>query len=113
MGTLSTAWNIATGALQADQAALNVVANNTANANTTGYTREISKWQESDPVQVNVSTMVTGVQMLGAVSQRDRILEQSLQQQSQEAEAGKTRLDALNSVQGIFSQSGSGTSTGG
>jgi flagellar hook-associated protein 1 len=113
MGTLSTAWNIATGALQADQAALNVVANNTANANTTGYTREISKWQESDPVQVNVSTMVTGVQMLGAVSQRDRILEQSLQQQSQEAEAGKTRLDALNSVQGIFSQSGSGTSAGG
>ena len=113
MGTLSTAWNIATGALQADQAALNIVANNTANANTTGYTREIAKWEESAPVQVNVSTMGAGVQMVGAVSQRDRILEQSLQQQNQEAEAGKARLDALKSVQGVFSQSGSSTSTGG
>jgi flagellar hook-associated protein 1 FlgK len=51
--------------------------------------------------------------MVGAVSQRDRILEQSLQQQTQETEAGKARLDALNSVQGVFNQSGSGTSTGG
>src|SRR3954447_12745588 len=98
MGTLSTAWNIATGALQADQAALNIVANNTANANTTGYTREIAKWQETNPVQVNVSTIGTGVQMAGAASQRDRILEQSLQQQSQEAASGAARLDALNSV---------------
>jgi flagellar hook-associated protein 1 len=113
MGTLSTAWNIATGALQADQAALNIVANNTANANTVGYTREIANWQESDPLQVNVSTMGTGVQMVGPVSQRDRILEQSLQQQSQQAAAGQARLDALNSVQGVFSQSGSSTSSGG
>ena len=113
MGTLSTAWNIATGALQADQAALNIVANNTANANTTGYTREIAKWQETDPVQVNVSTRGTGVQMVGAESQRDRILEQNLQQQSQQAAAGEARLDALNSVQTVFSDSGSSTSTGG
>ena len=113
MGTLSTAWNIATGALQADQAALNIVANNTANANTTGYTREIAKWQETDPVQVNVSTRGTGVQMTGAESQRDRILEQNLQQQSQQAAAGEARLDALNSVQTVFSDSGSSTSTGG
>ncbi len=113
MGTLTTAWNIATGALQADQAALNIVANNTANANTTGYTREIATWQENDPVQVRITTMGAGVQMVGAASQRDRILEQSLQQQSQQAEAGTARLDALNNVQGIFSQSGSSTSTGG
>lgn len=113
MGTLSTAWNIATGALQADQAALNIVANNTANANTTGYTREVATWQEADPVQVNVSTMGTGVQMVGAVSQRDRILEQNLQQQSQQAAAGESRLDALNSVQTVFSDTGSTTSTGG
>lgn len=113
MGTLSTAWNIATGALQADQAALNIVANNTANANTTGYTREIAKWQETDPVQVNVSTRGTGVQMTGAESQRDRILEQNLQQQSQQTAAGEARLDALNSVQTVFSDSGSSTSTGG
>jgi flagellar hook-associated protein 1 len=113
MGTLSTAWNIATGALQADQAALNIVANNTANANTAGYTREIATWRETDPVQVNVSTVGTGVQMVGAASQRDRILEQNLQQQSQQAAAGEARLDALNNIQTIFSDTGGTTSSGG
>src|SRR4051812_13934884 len=113
MGTLSTAWNIAAGALQADQAALNIVANNTANANTTGYTREIATWQETEPVQVSFSTRGTGVQMVGAASQRDRILEENLQQQSQAAAAGETRLSALNSVQAVFNDSGSSTSTGG
>ena len=42
MGSINSALSITTGALDADQAALNVVANNVANANTTGYTEETS-----------------------------------------------------------------------
>ena len=39
MGTINSAFSIMTGALDADQAALNVVANNVANANTAGIHR--------------------------------------------------------------------------
>jgi flagellar hook-associated protein 1 FlgK len=39
MGTISSAFSMMSQALDADQAALNIVANNVANANTPGYTR--------------------------------------------------------------------------
>ena len=44
MASLNQAWNIATGALAADQAAISVVAGNIANANTPGYTTETVQW---------------------------------------------------------------------
>lgn len=104
MGTLSSALSIASGALTADQAALNLVANNTANVNTPGYTREVAQWQENDPVTLNGASYVTGVTITGGISQRDRVLEQRMQQQGQ-AEAGSSaRLTALDQVQTIFNQ---------
>jgi flagellar hook-associated protein 1 FlgK len=45
MATIGTAFNIATGALDANQAALDIVANNTANVNTPGYTLETPTWE--------------------------------------------------------------------
>ncbi len=47
MGTINSALSMTTGALDADQAALSVVANNVANANTAGYTVETPDWQEN------------------------------------------------------------------
>ncbi len=41
--------NIATGALNADQAALDVVSNNVANANTPGYTRQVATFKKIIP----------------------------------------------------------------
>jgi flagellar hook-associated protein 1 len=113
MGTVTAAWNITTGALNADQAALNVVANNTANANTPGYTREVASWQENDPVQINSMSYGTGVSFTGAVSQRDRVLEQRVQQQTQITEAGSTRLTDLTSVESIFNETGTDASSSG
>ena len=49
MASLNQAWNIATGALAADQAAISVVASNIANANTPGYTTEIVNWDPRTP----------------------------------------------------------------
>jgi flagellar hook-associated protein 1 FlgK len=49
MGTINSAFNLMSGALDADQAALNVVANNVANANTPGYTEETPDWQQMLP----------------------------------------------------------------
>ena len=53
MGTISAAFESISSALDADQSALSIVANNVANANTTGYTRETPNWQENAPIEVD------------------------------------------------------------
>lgn len=102
MATLSTAFSIATNALEADQAALNIVSNNVANANTPGYTRQVASFVENDPVTIGDVSYGTGTTMTGGVSQRDPVLDQALQQQNQVASASAARLTALQQVEAIF-----------
>lgn len=104
MATLNMAFDIASNALEADQSALNIVSNNVANASTPGYTREVANWEESAPVTINGVSYGQGAQVTGPVSQRDRVLEQSLQQQNQVASASSARLNALDQLQSVFSQ---------
>lgn len=103
MATLSQAWNIATGALASDQAAISVVSQNIANANTQGYTTETVKWGTADTVTVGSQSEPAGVIFEGASSQRDRVLNQRIDQQSQDQSNTAARLAALNSLQSIFS----------
>jgi flagellar hook-associated protein 1 FlgK len=101
-------------ALDADQAGLNVVANNVANANTPGYTEETPTWNENQPIEINGMSVGTGVTETGATSQRDSVLEERLNQQQQLASASGSRLAALNTVQALFTPaSGSSSSTAG
>lgn len=104
MATLNTAFDIATGALNADQAALTVVSNNVANANTPGYTRQVANFEENAPVTINGASYGTGVTMTGGVSQRNLVLEQALQQQNQTASATSARLSTLQQVETLFNQ---------
>jgi flagellar hook-associated protein 1 FlgK len=71
------------GALNADQEALNVVANNVANASTPGYTEETPDWQENQSIEINGVSYGQGVTETGATSQRNRVLETQLDQQQQ------------------------------
>jgi len=114
MGTINSAFGLISGALDADQSALSVVANNVANANTAGYTEEKPDWQENAPITVNGVAIGEGVTETGATSQRDRVLEERLNQQQQLASASGTRLSALNEMQALFTpDSGSSSSTAG
>ena len=114
MGTINSAMTVITGALDADQEALSVVANNVANANTTGYTEEQPNWQENAPITIGGTQVGDGVTETGATSQRDRVLEERLDQQQQMASASSTRLSALNDIQALFtSDSGSSSATAG
>src|SRR5580698_2403156 len=99
MGTINTAFSIMSGALDADQAALNVVANNVANANTTGYTQETPNWTQNASINLGGTLVGDGVTETGATSQRDRVLEERLDQQQQLAAASSTRLTALDGMQ--------------
>ena len=114
MGTINSAFSVISGALDADQSALGIVANNVANANTPGYTEERPNWQENQPVTINGVSYGDGVTETGATSLRDRVLEQRLDQQQQLASSSSARLTALNSVQALFvPDSGSPSSTAG
>ncbi|MGA2207904.1 MAG: flagellar hook-associated protein FlgK, partial [Terracidiphilus sp.] len=114
MGTISSALSLTAGALDADQAALSIVANNVANANTTGYTEETPAWKENAPIEVGGVSVGDGVTESGAVSRRDLVLQERLDQQQQLESASSTRLAALNNIQALFTpDSGSSSSTAG
>lgn len=113
MGTISSAFNIAKQALDADQAELNVVSNNVANASTDGYTEEKAVWQQSSTVNVHGLTLGDGASISSVESQRDLVLQQRADQQQQLEASSSSRLTALDSVQALFSvTSGSSTSSG-
>jgi flagellar hook-associated protein 1 FlgK len=114
MGTINSALSIISQTLDADQQALNVVANNVANANTPGYTLETPDWQENQSVSICGVSVGQGVTETGATSQRDRVLESRLDQQQQLAASSGSRLTALNTLQALFTpDSGSSSSTAG
>jgi len=114
MGTISSAFSLIAGALDADQSALNIVANNVANAGTTGYTRETPTWRENAPIEINGVAYGSGVTETGPTSVRDRVLEERLGQQQQLASATDVRLTSLQAIQALFApDSGSSTSTAG
>jgi flagellar hook-associated protein 1 FlgK len=111
MGTISSAFNVISEALNADQAALNIVANNVANASTTGYTKEEANFVENDPITINGVSYGDGVTVTGSTSVRDTVLSARLDQQQQLASASSTRLTALDSVQALFTVDSSSTSS--
>jgi len=114
MGTISSAFSLISQALDADQSGLSIVANNVANANTTGYTEENPNWQENQPIEINGVSYGTGVTETGPTSVRDKVLEERLNQQQQLASASGTRLTALDTLQALFTPaSGSSSSTAG
>ena len=110
MGTLSNLLDLSRSTLHSNQAALDVVSKNVANQNVTGYTRETVNW-EADVVTINGQTLGAGSDTgLSAVSQRDRVLEQRVQQQTQAQSSASSKQGALNQLQTIFGLSSTTTS---
>ncbi|MGA8289040.1 MAG: flagellar hook-associated protein FlgK, partial [Acidobacteriaceae bacterium] len=113
MATLNSALLLMSGALAADQSALDVTANNVANANTPGYTREVPIFQANDSVTINGISLGQGVQMTEAQSQRSLVLDAAVQQQTQAQQASNSEATALTQVEDIFNQVTTSTSSSG
>jgi len=114
MATIQSAFSLISSALEADQSALNIVANNVANANTTGYTRQVPNWQEGAPAEISGARYGTGVRESGPASVRDRVLEERVAQQQQAASASSARQNALEELEALFTpNSGSPASAAG
>ncbi len=112
MATINSAFSIIADALNADQLGLSIVANNVANANTTGYTEEVSNFQQNTPININGVSYGDGVNNAGPISLRDNILNARLDQQQQAAASSSARLTALNNLEALFTPA-AGTSTSG
>jgi flagellar hook-associated protein 1 FlgK len=109
VGTINGLMNIAQRAMEANQEALNVTANNVANQNTVGYTREVVSFQDGASVNLK-GGLVSNLGVSAVVtSQRDRVLEQRVQQQTQASAQSSAYSSALNSLQQIVAITASST----
>jgi len=105
-------YNIGLSAIQANQAALQTISNNIANANTQGYHRQQVTLAQANPIVQNYLQFGTGVN----VSQIRRVVDSAADSAltlnlSQSADA-QTKLEALRAIEGLLTPtSGSLTST--
>jgi flagellar hook-associated protein 1 FlgK len=102
MGSLIGLLGLTRAALDADQNAINVTANNVANQNTAGYTRQVVSFTATDSVSLSGFQNGTESVMSTATSQRDRVLEQRLQQATSASSSSSSRLSALQDVEAAF-----------
>jgi flagellar hook-associated protein 1 len=100
-GLLSTMF-VASGAMAADQGALEVTGNNVANINTPGYSREVPVLQENAPVVLGNLTFGTGVSLASVESVRDSVLQIRIQQETGQQGQLNAFVNAMNQAQTLF-----------
>jgi flagellar hook-associated protein 1 len=103
-GTLS----IALSALTVSQDEMAITANNVANANTPGYSREVPEVAAGAPITEGSLSFGTGVVLQKIESLRDPILEIQLNQETQQQSKFNTELTQLQQIQTQFASSTSG-----
>src|SRR5450755_91798 len=106
MSSLSGALAITTGALQAEQGALNATTNNVANANTPGYSRRLAVLVENRPLVLGSVTYGTGVSLQKLEAVRDPILQLRIQEETQQQGQLNTLASSLQQVQANFPSTG-------
>jgi len=102
MSSLLSTMFLATGAMAADQGALEATTNNAANVNTPEYSRQLPILQENPPVVVGKLTFGMGVSLAKLESVRDPILQLSIQQETGQQGALNSFTSALSQAQSLF-----------
>src|SRR5208283_104572 len=112
MSSLFGTMSVALQSMLAQQGALEVVANNIANSNTPGYSREVPNFEESPPVLSGNTMVGTGVTMSNVESVRDNILNLRIQQETSQQSSLNSYVDSMNQVQALFNETqGTGLQT--
>ena len=102
MSSLLSTMFLATGAMAADQGALEATTNNAANVNTPGYSREVPILQENPPVLLGNLSFGTGVSLAKIESVRDPILQLRIQQETGQQGQLNSFTGALSQTQTLF-----------
>lgn len=102
MSSLLATMFLSTGAMAADQGALEVTSNNVANVNTPGYSREIANLRENTPVVLGNLTYGTGARLESVDAVRDPILQLRIQQETGDQGHLNAVVSAMNQTQTLF-----------
>ena len=104
MSSLFGTMSIALQSLLAQQGAMGVTANNIANANTPGYSREEPVFEESPPTLMGSTLVGTGVTMASVESVRDNIINLRIQQETSQQSSLGAYVDSMNQAQALFNE---------
>ncbi len=112
MSSLFGTMSVALQSLLTQQGALEVTANNIANANTPGYSREVPVLEESPPILSGNTMVGTGVTLASVQSVRDNILDLRIDQETSQQSSLNSYVDSMNQVQALFNETqGTGLQT--
>jgi flagellar hook-associated protein 1 len=111
MSSLFGIMSVATGALGAEQGALDATTNNVANANTPGYSRLQPVLVENDPISVGSASYGAGVSLEKLQSLRDPILQLRIQEETQQQGQLNAFVTAMQQAQVQFTTSSSDIGT--
>lgn len=112
MSSLFGTMSVALQSLLAQQSAMGVVANNIANVNTPGYSREIPNLEEDPPVLMGNTYVGTGVSMASVESVRDNILNLRIDQETSQQSSLNSYVNSMDQVQTLFNETqGTGLQT--
>jgi flagellar hook-associated protein 1 len=105
MPGLTTSLLTAMHALMAQQGGMDVTANNIANANTPGYSRQIPIFEEADPSSEGSLTYGNGVQLVKFLSVRDELLNLRIQEETSQKSSADAQTLATQQIQALFTSS--------
>ncbi len=105
MSSLFGTMSIAISGLLAEQGALDITANNVANANTPGFSRQRPVFIEGNAVAQSSLTFGSGVVLESVQSLRDPVLELRLNEETQQHSRLDTMVTALQQIEVMFSGS--------
>ncbi|MFO1093801.1 MAG: flagellar hook-associated protein FlgK [Planctomycetaceae bacterium] len=108
---MSFAIQVGLSALQANQQALQTVANNIANASTTGYHRQVAEFADRVPVKNGQLLLGAGVDVQRIQRVRNSMIEQSLTANTVAQGDASARLDTLKQIETLFNPSDGGLSS--
>ncbi len=108
MSGLFGSLSIALSGLSVSQQEMETTSNNVANANTPGYTREVSDVAAGDPVEIGSLSLGTGVVLQKIESLRDPMLLIQINQSTQQNSSLNASLTQLQQIQTQFASSASG-----
>ncbi len=108
MSGLFGSLSIALSSLSVSQQEMATTSNNVANANTPGYSREVSDIAAGDPITEGVLSEGTGVVLEKIESLRDPILQIQINQSTQQNSSLNAALTQLQQIESQFASSTSG-----
>jgi flagellar hook-associated protein 1 FlgK len=109
MGGINAIMNIAAGAIQADQIAMEVVSHNIANVNTPGYTRQSAVLESGSPVSMNQLKIGMGVQVASVAQAFDPYTTRAIQQNTSSLNEYQTEASILSRLESLFNETGNAT----